>query len=159
MQKPYSYCYNYVLLAVFLTPNNMENLLSKEELKKQLKLISEKENQELIEKHYPEFKKLEGKCFKNRNNYSCPEKPSDYWWLYTKITEIKPEDLYDTGGNGVACHYKGYSFQTDKDGNVSTQKIDYGYVHSLQKEISEKEFDKAFENMISALNELSKQHS
>jgi len=134
----------------------MENLLSKEELQKQLKAIAKAEEKAMIEEHYPEFKKLEGKCFKNKNNYSCPEKPSDYWWLYTKITEIKPDDVYDTRGNGVACHYKGYSFQTDKDGNITTRKEDYGYVHSLGKEIPKKEFDKAFENMISALNELSR---
>lgn len=29
-----------------------------------------------------------GRCFKVRNNYSCPEKPSDYWWLYKRVVKI-----------------------------------------------------------------------
>lgn len=28
---------------------------------------------------------LVGKCFKYRNNYSCPDKPSDYWWMWVMV--------------------------------------------------------------------------
>lgn len=124
----------------------MKNL-TKEELQKQLNIIAENEEKELINTHYPEFKKLEGKCFKVKNNYSCPEEDTDYWWLYKKVTEIKPEFVYDTRGNGVACHYNGFSFQMDKNGDISVIKEDYGYVHCLGDEISNEEFEEAFKNL------------
>jgi CCR4-NOT transcriptional regulation complex NOT5 subunit len=45
---------------------------TKEQLQKQLDAIAKQEQKEMIEKHYPEFKKLEGAFYKTRNNYSCP---------------------------------------------------------------------------------------
>lgn len=127
---------------------------TKEQLQKQLNAIAKQEEKELIEKHYPEFKKLEGTFYKTRNNYSCPEKPSDYWFLYTKITEIKPDDVYDTRGNGVACHFKGWSFQTCKYSNFSVEQEKRGYVHSLGKQITEQEFIEAWNKAMSALDKL-----
>lgn len=127
---------------------------TKEQLQKQLNAIAKQEEKELIEKHYPEFKKLEGTFYKTRNNYSCPEKPSDYWWLYTKITEIKPDDVYDTRYNGVACHFKGWSFQTCKNGNFSVEQEKIGYVHSLGKQITEQEFVEAWNKAMSNLDKL-----
>jgi hypothetical protein len=47
------------------------------------------------------------KTFRTRNSYSCPEKPSDYWWLYAKITRM------DEGGLLYAT-----TFQVDKYGHV-----------------------------------------
>ena len=49
-----------------------------------------------------------GKTFRTRNSYSCPEKPSDYWWLYAKVTRM------DNAGMLHAT-----TFQTDKYGVVS----------------------------------------
>lgn len=37
---------------------------------------------------YPKYKKLEGTVWRVKNNYSCPKKPSDYWWLYCKVLKI-----------------------------------------------------------------------
>jgi len=128
--------------------------LSKEQLQKQLDEIAKKEEQEMIETHYPKFKKFEGKFFKTSNCYSCPEKPSDYWWLYTKITEIKPKDIYNTRGNGVASHYTGWSFQVDKYGQISIEREKSGYIHSLGQEITEKEFNAAWDKMIDKINAL-----
>ena len=34
---------------------------------------------------------MAGKCFRTRNNYSCPEKPDDYWWLYLQVTEVSAD--------------------------------------------------------------------
>ncbi len=33
-------------------------------------------------------KALVGKCFRYRNCYSCPQKPSDYWWLYVRVDGV-----------------------------------------------------------------------
>lgn len=49
--------------------------------------------------------RLVGKCFKYRNCYSCPEKDSDYWWLYVRVLSV------DTDG-----YTSGVSFQTDSRG-------------------------------------------
>lgn len=55
-------------------------------------------------------KKFIGKCFKYRNCYSCPEKPSDYWWLYGVV--IEAED------GSVELFY----FQKDSHGQFTTGK-------------------------------------
>lgn len=130
-----------------------ETLLEKRSrLKKELDALAKAERKEIIEQHYPQFKKrFEGKYFKYRNRYGGDSKG---WWLYTKVTEIKPEFVYDTGGNGITSHYRGWSFQVTEDGNISIDKVKYGYVHSLKQEISETEFLAAWNKMIEKINTL-----
>lgn len=41
----------------------------------------------------PKRRALVGKCFRYRNNYSCPVKPTDYWWLWTRITGLDGASL------------------------------------------------------------------
>lgn len=126
--------------------------LTKEQLQAQLYAIVEKEQKELFEKHYPKFKKLEGKFFKRRNNFSAPKKPSDYWYVFEKVTSVTPDDLYMSGST-VFCRCKSWSFQTDSEGAVYIRHND-GYTHSLGKEISEAEFNQAWNNMIEQLDKL-----
>lgn len=128
----------------------------KEELQEKLNQIEDNERLALQEKNYPEIcEKYLGKCFKVRNNYSCPEKASDYWFLYTKVTEIKKEDVYQTS-NGVSATYSGYSFQTDMHKNVNVRK-ENGYIHSLGIEITQKEFDKAWSKMLDRIAKIQQQ--
>jgi hypothetical protein len=131
------------------------NVFSKEKIEKQLDKILKDENREMIKLNYPTFKKLEGKCFKTKNFFSCPTRPSDYWWLYTKVLSIKPSDIYDTKStNGITAHFTGYSFQTTKYGNVDIEKNKSGYVHSLDQEITEKEFNTAWNKMMEEIGKL-----
>jgi hypothetical protein len=123
----------------------------KKEIQKQLNEIAEQERKELIETHYPEFKKLVGKYFKTRNGYGSD---TPKWWLYVKVTEIKPEDVYDTCGKGATCHFKGYSFQTTCYGHFSVEMISSGYMHSLGKEITEGEFNEAWNKAMGNLEKL-----
>jgi hypothetical protein len=125
----------------------------KENLQKQLNEIAKKEWEQKVETHFPKFKKLIGKCFKQRNNFSLPEKPSDYWFLYIKITEIKESYLYDGGENGVYCRYNGWSFETDKNKNIAIERIKKNYVHMLGEEISQEEFNKEWIQLKNSLNE------
>ena len=84
--------------------------------------------------------KLVGTYWKYRNCYSCPDKESDYWWLYVKVVK--------TDGRG---HLTTFDFQTDKYGNVSTKQNDYQYVHLLKSGYiasSEAEFTGAWNKMI-----------
>jgi hypothetical protein len=130
-----------------------KELTKKEQLQKELNAIAKQEHKEMIDANYPEFKKLEGRFFKYKNSYSLPEKPSDYWWLYQKVIEIKPEDIY-MGANGPLSHYRGWSFQTDKHGTITIENNKHGYVHGLEKEITEAEFNEAWNKMVERLSNL-----
>ena len=129
--------------------------MRKEQLLKELKAIEEAERQKMISENYEEFKKLEGKCFKFRNNYSCPEKKSDYWWMYKQVIAIPEDGIYQTS-TGVSCHLKCWTFQTDKYGASTINPDDTTYAHSLGEEITKEEFDAAFEKMIKAILNLNK---
>lgn len=104
---------------------------------------------EMVEKYYPIFKKkYEGKYFKYDNGYNREQR----WTMYTKVVEIKPEHIYDTRGNEVTSCYNGWNFQTDTNGQITISCEKNGYAHSLQKEISEKEFNEAWNKMIEKIN-------
>lgn len=128
--------------------------ITKEQLQKQINAITAQEEKEMIEKHYPKFKKLEGTFYKQKDNYSCHNKASDYWFSYTKVTKIKPTDIYDTKGNGITSRFEGYAFRTDKYGTFSVNKEKIGYVHSLGIQISEQEFNQAWNKAMQNLNKL-----
>lgn len=121
----------------------------KEQLKKQLQKIKDLERKKLIEKHYHVFKKLEGNCYKKKNHCGSPKKPSDYWYEYTKVLEIKEEDIfYDIIDNKVLSRFRGVSF--DKFGI----RQEDSYVHLLGKKITEKEFNKTFNKQLSRAKKL-----
>ncbi|MET3225713.1 hypothetical protein ABIE85_001460 [Bradyrhizobium diazoefficiens] len=73
-----------------------------------------------------------GKTFKYRNSYSCPEKPSDYWWMYSKVTHMKDGLLYAT------------TFQTDKYGNVHVKTNEGCYHMQGHTPIPAGEFNRAW---------------
>lgn len=78
-----------------------------------------------------------GKTFKTRNNYSCPEKPSDYWWVYVAVTRMDEFGLlYAT------------EFQTDSRGNIFL-RLDQCVFHlqSDYKSIPAIEFHRAAKKM------------
>jgi hypothetical protein len=79
-----------------------------EALQKQARAISDKigkiESAKVREKNRPKV----GKFYRARNNYSCPEKRSDYWWVYAEVTRMDEFGmLYAT------------EIQTDRHGNIS----------------------------------------
>ena len=125
-------------------------LLPKKELQRQLNEIAEKELKDLIDKHYPKFKELEGKYFKSTNSYGGGKS----WWVYTKITSIKREDVYDTRGNGPACHFTGWSFQTDSYGKIEVETQTKGHIHYIGNQITEVEFKSAWKKVIEKIESL-----
>lgn len=80
--------------------------------------------------------KFVGRFFKTENNYSCPEKPSDYWWLYIKVI---------TNSEGIHT----FRFQADKDGKIEIDPLHYYLRPSLESyvEITEKEYSNAWEKL------------
>lgn len=89
--------------------------MNKQETKEQLQKVVRDAQEKLYAVEVAERIKKNsvfvGKTFKYRNSYSCPEKPTDYWWMYAKVTECSEADglLYAT------------TFQTDKYGDMTVQ--------------------------------------
>lgn len=121
--------------------------MNKEELQKKLNAIKEREWLKTVRINYPKFKKLEGKYFKTRNSYGSDEK----WWLYKKVTRINKSDLY-MGAEEVLCYYHGWQFQICSHGQFRVEQVKHGYVHCLDIEISEKEFNNAYNKSIEWLD-------
>lgn len=132
-------------------PANSSLVQRKEELKKELNAIAEKEIIELRRVHYPAIKeKYEGKYFKSSNGYNKKQR----WYDYTKVTEIKPKDVYDTGGNGITSHFKGWTFRVTSSKEIEISPVNSGYVHSLGREITEEEFNEKWNEMVDKINSL-----
>lgn len=64
--------------------------------------------------------KLIGNCYRFKNCYSLPERASDYWWFYVKITHMDE--------HGVL---RGTAFQRDKEGKIEIDKNAYVSVASI----------------------------
>lgn len=132
---------------------------TKEQLQKELQQIEELEFNELIEKNYPKFKALEGKCFKLKNNYSLPQKKNDYWFLYIKILKIEKKDLYRSK-EVVLSYFNGWSFEQDKYNIININPNYNTHVHLLsqENEITEEEFNLAWLKLLNKINKISINH-
>lgn len=88
-------------------------------------------------------KSFAGRCFKSRNNYSCPEKPSDYWWLYIRVVDVS---------DGVTVIHA----QRDKDGRITIEPSHYVVPQTLEryKEITRGEWNAAYAEILAAANAL-----
>lgn len=80
-----------------------------------------------------ENKGLLGKTFRMRNDYSCPEKPSDYWWVYAKVQKV--------GRDGMLTVLR---FDTDKYGAMQVQVERYQHHMAYYTEITPAAFNKAW---------------
>jgi len=116
------------------------------ELKEQQKIIEfeinkeRKLHQELLKIETEENKNNIGRCFKCKNNYSCPEKDEDYWFLYSKI--IDAEGRY----------YKCIEFQQDSYGICQTSiREKYHTFINDYIEISEYEWNVAVSNHLNTI--------
>jgi hypothetical protein len=87
-----------------------------------------------------ENQKLIGNTYKCRTNYSCPKKPSDYWWIYIQV------DGLDKDGY-LQC----FQFQTDRYGAISIQREQRVSAHSFDydnyRKITKREFSKAWRSL------------
>lgn len=107
-----------------------------ETLRAQARLVAEKIGKIEEAERFQGNKGLEGKAFKYRNCYSCPEKPSDYWWLYIKVTKVTKD------------HIETHEFQTDKYGEITInlRKQHYRFLFGADSriEIKPAEFERAW---------------
>jgi hypothetical protein len=78
-----------------------------------------------------------GRCFRVRDNYSCPEKASDYWWTYIKVLRHK---------DGLAC----LNFYEDSLGQIAIRANHYYVRKTLEgyEEITAQELGSAFNRLL-----------
>ncbi len=80
--------------------------------------------------------KLVGKTFRMRNSYSCPEKPSDYWWIWAKCTRMDK--------SGFLWAFK---FQTDRYGSITISPDEYSYHMQHYDLVSPAVYDRAWRKL------------
>lgn len=86
-----------------------------------------------------------GRCFKYRNSYSCPRKPSDYWFLYVRVTRI------DALGYAT-----GWSFQTDSNGELQVKATErLAIFPGNWQQVSAREFNRAWTRFQQRLRKIS----
>lgn len=104
----------------------------KENAEKAARLANERLHKIRDAERRDENKHLAGKAFRMRNSFSCPEKPSDYWWYYSKVQSV------DSAGMLTV-----FTFQIDRYGShdVKVEK----HVYSVYGDsISLAQFNKAW---------------
>ncbi len=83
----------------------------------------------------PKRRALVGKCYRYRNNYSCPQKASDYWWMWVKVVGVD-------GGNIQVVQV-----QLDKYGTAgvvpASQYVPDGEIGAGYQPVTRKQYDKA----------------
>ena len=88
----------------------------------------------------PELEKqFVGKFFKCRNSYGSGDKG---WWLYSYVISL-PKNF-----NILNPTFYVYSFQTTTFPDVEIRIYDITFSHSLEQEITSKEFMTAYQNML-----------
>ncbi len=114
----------------------------KEELQRQLKALHEELNTIIDAENEKRDALFVGRCFKTRNNYSCPKSEKDYWWLYLKVLRA------DTG---LYC----LRFQIDCNGRIEIDPDAYMTSNSLDSytPIKPAEFEKAWNRCVLAVSE------
>lgn len=116
----------------------------KEELRRQLKVLHEELNTITDAEDDVRNATFVGKCFKTRNNYSCPKIAKDYWWLYFKVLRAADVGLY------CLC------FQIDCNGRIDIEPNVYMTANSFDSytPIKPAEFEKAWTRCVLAVSEV-----
>jgi len=116
--------------------------------KKELENIIAQASQELSEiqekESYDRGIQYVGKYQKIRNNYSCPEEESDYWWLYRMIFKIDEEN-----------NLKHFEFQKDSYGQIFIKQDEYARIYDGWIDISADEFWEQWESLQREINQIS----
>lgn len=105
-------------------------------LQRKLNVARQHLQHHVTKRELPKLKKqYEGKFFKYRNNYSCAETESDYWFLYRKVMKVVDWRSVDV-----------IQFEMDKYKKISIERQET-YIENLGVEISEKEYKAAAQGM------------
>lgn len=112
-------------------------------LKKRLKQTIETTRSQLLEIENADRdernKKFVGRYFRYRNCYSCPEKSSDYWWMYFRVIGVR---------EGYLLVQK---FQNDNRGRITIETDDmFSVMLDGTQEIKKQQYEKAFAKTMEA---------
>lgn len=114
------------------TEKDLKKAVEAEQVARGRRMAIEEEIQE--REFMPKRRALFGKCFKYRNNYSCPESSRDYWWMWMRVTGVR----------GICVVLT--QVQRDKYGAVSIRSTDAHCQHGTLGErylpVSETEYRK-----------------
>jgi len=122
--------------------DNPKTVKELKDIRSQINILHDRQNEIEEDVREKANKKLIGKCFKVKNCYSCPEKPSDYWWLYKRVDSTEGTFL------------KVKMFQTDQYGKTTIELNNMLMSVDLSCEISHEEFNKAWSDTMSKLSDL-----
>lgn len=116
-------------------------MVRKEELQRQLKALHEELNTITDAENDERDATFVGRCFKVKNNYSCPKTEKDYWWLYLKVLRA------DTG---LYC----LRFQIDCNGDIRIEPGAYMTANALEgyTAIKPAEFEKAWAKCVDTVS-------
>lgn len=81
-----------------------------------------------------------GTFWKYCNSYSCPEKPSDYWWIYRRIKGIE-EQRFIT-----------FDFCIDKDGKLAVEECKWSTLSGWMP-CAEAEYRRAWKRIVRTIAE------
>ena len=119
-----------------------------EELQAELNAIKEKKFQERLDVEYPILnEKVSGKFFKLKTGEG-----SKKWYIYSKVGNLKREDMYFVRNNEATASLKGFTFQTNQFKEVIIRTDADLYSHYIGQPISEAEYNKAWNNMMAFIN-------
>lgn len=122
---------------------------TKGELEKMLTAIKKQEHDELIKLHTPAIKQLEGRFFKSNNGYT----PSERWTSYARVIKVNLGSIWENGDK-VECDCIVQSFEIDSRGKINIGTKDTVYSSLLGREITEAEYNKAWNKLIDKINSL-----
>lgn len=91
---------------------------NKKQLLKKLAVLQEKVRAIERKEWMAENASKVGTCWKYKNCFSCPEHESDYWWCYARVKKAV----------GISGHFEMQEFQCDKDGRLSCEYKQFGYL-------------------------------
>lgn len=118
----------------------------KEELEKSIKKQTAELSKINDAEEREEMLPFVGRYFKYRNNYSCPQKPSDYWWMYFRVDKIHPT------GAELSCT----QFEVDMYGKIFIRPNEKIYKSILfgSREIKKSEYEKAWASIMAKINKV-----
>jgi len=143
-------------------PNNMRkkikipNQVAIKKLEKQLALERIKQEKQIIKEHLANYKKLEGTYYKQLNSYGTRTRygKKDQWWRYTKIVKIINKNLFVSYDRHILCEFEGWAFECTNDLIINVTRKNLGYTQNLGIQITEQEFNAAWNKAMAKLDEL-----
>ena len=112
--------------------------------------LSKSEDRVINKELLPRLKKqFVGKYFRFSNSFGGATKD---WYLYSKVTDVTHVSRHHDGR--LSIELKCIRFQKDCNGTITIDTETREYAHNLYQEITESTFNKAWDKIITVINQL-----